>query len=151
MNLHFLLNIFAGFYHPLMHYFCICQLQHIPGDWQNIPSDIPSSWPPQDLPSSWPWLYTAAWPFYREEHHWNPGSHFWDGVVFIFLHPREQKETIWSIGVSGIFLFFFFSASPFSQFQRGFFFYNFSNLVFSDERQRCNTISGSRERSRPWS
>ena len=96
---------FAGIYHPLMHYCCICQLQHISGDWQNIPSHISSSWPPQDLPGSYLRLYTAAWPFYRQEHHWNPDSHFWDGVVFIFLHPREQKETSWSIGVSGIFTY----------------------------------------------
>ena len=97
---------FSDIYHSVLLDSCISKLQHISSDRQNIPSNIPSARAPQDLPCSCIWVHFTPWPFHWEEHYWNTDCHLWDGLVFLFLHPREQKETIrWSfIGFPGIYL-----------------------------------------------
>ena len=85
---------FAGIHYTFMHYICVCELQHIHGYRKDLTSYLSSSWTPQNLPCSWLWVHSVTWSFHNEKHHWNTGCHFWHGPIFIFLRPREQKETI---------------------------------------------------------
>lgn len=84
--------ICAGIHHPFMPHSCVCELQHLSSNWQDIACHISSSRPPQDMPCSGLWLHITSWPFHLQEHNWNSGCHFWDGIVFIFLLTGEQKE-----------------------------------------------------------
>lgn len=97
----------TGIHHPVLLDCRFCELQHVSSYRQNIPCNLSSARPPQNLPCSRIWLHITPWPIHWKEHHWNTGCHFWDGLVLLFLHWGEQKETVIkrsSIGLSGTYL-----------------------------------------------
>lgn len=85
----------AGFHNAVLLHCCICELQHISGDRENISSYLSSIRASENMPCSWIWVHSFAWSLHCKEHSWNSCCHCWNGIVLLLLHSWDQEEATW--------------------------------------------------------
>lgn len=75
----------AGFHHPVVPDRGVGELQHVPGDRDDVAGNIPGAGTPQDVPSPVVRLHAAARSLHRAEHPGHPRCHLRDGALLVLL------------------------------------------------------------------